>query len=65
VVYLDGSALNIRPCPPALREALHQLAQAEGMRLYDYLLVVLARHVDHAHQDQCAGGGAGAVSTSA
>jgi hypothetical protein len=52
-------------CPPALREALHQLAQAEGMRLYDYLLVVLARHVDHAHQDQCAGGGAGAVSTSA
>lgn len=42
---LDGSALNIRPCPPALREALRALAEAEGRPLYEYLLIVLGQHV--------------------
>jgi hypothetical protein len=39
-------ALHLRPCPVALREALRELAQAEGVRLYQYLLAVLAAHVD-------------------
>jgi hypothetical protein len=45
MAYLDGSALNIRPCPPQLREALRALAQAEGLPLYTYLLGVLEQHV--------------------
>jgi len=44
-MYLDGSALNIRPCPPELRDALRALAEAEGRRLYEYLLKVLDQHV--------------------
>jgi hypothetical protein len=45
VAYLDGSALNIRPCPAELRDALRTLAQAEGLPLYTYLLGVLEQHV--------------------
>jgi predicted HicB family RNase H-like nuclease len=44
-VYLEGSALNIRPCPPALREALRALAEAEGLPLYAYLIGILEQHV--------------------
>jgi hypothetical protein len=38
-------ALHLRPCPPELRDALRALAEAEGRRLYEYLLTVLDQHV--------------------
>jgi hypothetical protein len=44
----EGKGLNLRPCPPELRDALRALAQAEGKRLYEYLLGVLAQHVTRA-----------------
>jgi hypothetical protein len=49
-MYLDGTALNIRPCPPELREALRALAAAEGMPLYQYLLAILTQHVARGHR---------------
>jgi hypothetical protein len=39
-------ALNLRPCPTGLRDALRVLAQAEGEELYKYALRVLREHVD-------------------
>jgi hypothetical protein len=44
----EGKGLNVRPCPPELRDALRALAQAEGKPFYAYLLAVLARHVTRA-----------------
>jgi hypothetical protein len=38
-------ALNLRPCPPALRVALRQLARAKGQRMHPYILALLADHV--------------------
>jgi hypothetical protein len=46
----EGKGLNIRPLEPELQEVLRALAQAEGLRLYEYLLAVLKRHVVRAHR---------------
>ena len=37
MAYLDGSALNIRPCPEKLRAALRAMAEQQGVPLYTYL----------------------------
>jgi hypothetical protein len=49
-MYLDGSALNIRPCPPRLREELRGLANDAGQSLYHYVVGVLQAHVEANHR---------------
>jgi hypothetical protein len=53
----EGVSLNLRGTPPELRDALRALAQAEGLRLYQYVLSVLTQHVarDHPRDRTCVG----------
>jgi hypothetical protein len=44
-MWQQGKGLNLRPCPPELRQALLELAHAKGLRLYPYVFEVLAQHV--------------------
>jgi hypothetical protein len=48
---MHETALNVRPFPQALREALRQRAKAEGEELYRYVLKLLQAHVAQAQRD--------------
>jgi len=44
-MWAPGPGLNLRPCSRELRQALHELAKGEGLKLYAYVFAVLEQHV--------------------
>ena len=54
-MWAPGPGLNLRPCPPDLRQALAELAKGEGLKLYAYVFEVLEQHVRERRQASTTG----------